>query len=202
MRSIGQKRDISNRVVRCFSSSDLAFVRDPGANFLYVLDRKRVFNRWTVTQAVFPFDVVLLVQTYLANAKYSLSDRWRRFGTATLLNAQVDMEALSADWPSLTVLSQTEYDREARRTVTGEMNELIEFEFASKAIATLLREGVPIRRVIRLSHGELLTNSEMHGVRLQYESSNGTVREASFDFPINPEKAPYVGWPLLMGDEP
>lgn len=182
--------------VDCATLPPFVFIRRPNAGSVYILDERRVFQRWSITGVAMDGNWVRMIDVYLQ--QYSSIDDWawwREYGTRRLM-VQPLTELSVINWRQLRLVSAFEF-KEAKKQQLS----LVDQTFLQRLIEEKLRAYVSANRpadtqIQNVAYAAISAYDGQTAISVRVRRS-GRDEALAFDLPINHLVAPFVGYPRV-----
>ena len=198
-----QASDLAGKELNCIKvAGHLTIVREIDAAYVYVLDDERTFDRWTRTEAVFPFEFKRLIRSYIQNAEYDGKDTWlrfgniKRFGRSEEIDDYLTLSRAQSYWSVIRWLDQPSYVKMFAKPVSPLLLQAIRASIENMALAFLTKQGMDARS----SFLSFDIDSELAArIRISAAVTIGTGRRTILlEMPISCFDRPFAGWPRLL----
>jgi len=189
--------EISGKPVFCISIDPLRIVRFPDRKFLVILDTRRVFERWEVTNFRVGGDYKVLFNEYIdMHLREDIIARRGRYGISGVYQAQwkaMFEEKSRSGWTELRSIVAGTYLDLSRKSVSDHKKEQIVQLVHKSVVEQAERMGEPVIRIARVNPSEFAYLTSEAIVTVDVGGLNGrTSRQVNFRVSINIEVAPFV----------
>jgi hypothetical protein len=183
--------------LQCASVGDLQIVSFPEQVSYHVLDRRRIFDRWSETGAALSGDRIAALRSFLFNyAGMDALSLWINYGRAQFTSEEIESlrSTPDLDWHPLRVLDRSELDAKSAVPLADLAQETL--------IQTLLRDHV--RNWLAINRGIMAVDLNLvhspinvYANAIQVHVSilvNKRSRNLRLRVPVNLDVPPFVGY--------
>lgn len=187
-------RSVAGVSMQCAQIRSFLVLRETNSRFLYVLDTKRAFDRWTITGARANGDLSTALSFFLlAVAENSASRMWRLYGREPLDPGE---RKLALDqplrWSEVTLMDQSSFASVSARQLDVEVVELIRELTQERVVAWVYRNGYEGATQIRIAPDVPMWTTERLPVSVTFSLRSRSIT-LDLQVQMNGLAAPYVG---------